>query len=383
MKRKIIYLIQVPFNKRDYKRFGLEIFMAEGFEVYVWDFTPFLNPNENHHVIPPDPIHYSKLYYFKNKMDAINSISRIDSNTFIINLISYNICTYGIFKAISKRNIPYIINMGNTTFNVPNKLIRRIFNIKPRKLFDYIFAKIPCHLLNIKPATLVCAGGEKSLTKSALINANSEVLFIHTMDYDIFLGEKKDDQARERHIVFLDQYVPFHPRVIALKVTPPTKPEEYYPALCKFFSHLERKFGLEVIIAAHPRSNYEKKADLFGKRQIVRGKTSELVRDAKLVLLHYSTTINFAVLYRNPMIFITIDTFEHKKDKRGHRIAKLAGYFKKVPVNVSKEINVDYEKELLIHEERYSKYKNDFIKMNGTENMPFWQVVCDRIKSFK
>jgi len=141
MKRKIIYLIQAPFNKRDYKRFGLEIFMAEGFEVYVWDFTPFLNPNEHNHIIPPDPIHYNKLYYFKNKMDAINSISRIDSNTFIINLISYNISTYGIFKAISKRNIPYVINMENTTFNVPNKLIRRIFNIKPRKLVDYIFAK--------------------------------------------------------------------------------------------------------------------------------------------------------------------------------------------------------------------------------------------------
>jgi hypothetical protein len=41
---KIIYLIESPFNKRDYERFGIETFIQDGFEVYVWDFTPFLRP---------------------------------------------------------------------------------------------------------------------------------------------------------------------------------------------------------------------------------------------------------------------------------------------------------------------------------------------------
>jgi hypothetical protein len=32
---KIIYLIESPFNQRDYDRFGLEIIIHDGFEVYV------------------------------------------------------------------------------------------------------------------------------------------------------------------------------------------------------------------------------------------------------------------------------------------------------------------------------------------------------------
>jgi len=40
---KIIYFTGSPFNWRDYERFGVDTFILDGFEVYVWDFTPFVH----------------------------------------------------------------------------------------------------------------------------------------------------------------------------------------------------------------------------------------------------------------------------------------------------------------------------------------------------
>ena len=44
--KKVIYIIETRFNKRDYDRFGIEILKKNGFEVEVWDFTPFLGSHE-------------------------------------------------------------------------------------------------------------------------------------------------------------------------------------------------------------------------------------------------------------------------------------------------------------------------------------------------
>jgi len=42
MIKKVIFLVEAPFNQRDFKRFGIETLMQAGFDVWVWDFTPFL-----------------------------------------------------------------------------------------------------------------------------------------------------------------------------------------------------------------------------------------------------------------------------------------------------------------------------------------------------
>ena len=39
---KIIFFIEAHFNQRDYNRFGIPVLLENGFEVEVWDFTPFL-----------------------------------------------------------------------------------------------------------------------------------------------------------------------------------------------------------------------------------------------------------------------------------------------------------------------------------------------------
>jgi len=182
--------------------------------------------------------------------------------------------------------------------------------------------------------------------------------------------------------VFLDEYFPFHPDNIHLGRKPPVTADEYYPLLCKFFNYVEEELGLNVVIAAHPRSHYDKLPDFFQGRKVIRGKTVELVKKSKLVILHDSTAANFSVLYKKPMIFVTMDRLEENVYGSGDSISSFASYFRKMPINISRNTNIDLGKEVLIYEEEYAKYKHDFIKIEGTEETPFWQVVSNKIKSF-
>ena len=381
---KIIYFIESPFNKRDYKRFGVETFIQDGFEVYVWDFTPFLHPQVDKSVIPPDHIEAKYLVRFGCNRDAIAAINRDRRNCFVISMVGYNSKSWGIFRTISKNKILYSVFISNaiphSDSNKSRKnLFKKIKRLTPKKLINYFFTRIPPALFEISASTFALAGGAKSISKMPLIGCNTHTLWIHTLDYDIYLNDRKVDQKERNIAVFLDEYGPFHPDFIHQETSPPVTPDEYYPCLCNFFDYVEEKLGLKVVIAAHPRSHYEELPDFFQGRKLIRGKTVELVKDSRLVILHCSTSINFPVLYKKPIVFITTDELE--MSIYGNYISKFASYFRKTPINISRNASIDLEKEFFIYEEGYAKYKHDFIKMDGTEDIPFWQVVSNRIKS--
>jgi hypothetical protein len=380
---KIIYLIESPFNQRDYKRFGVEIFIQAGFEVYVWDFTPFLHPQVDSSVIPPDPIEYKNFMRFNSKRDAIAAISKELENCFVVSLITYQINTFSIFRQISKNKIPYSVLITNSIPNPYSNKSKKYLYIKirrltPRKLINHFFIKIPLLLFGVSPATFALAGGARSSTNMPLINSRTEVIWIHALDYDIYLDDKENVNGGKKIAVFLDVYLPFHPDHIHSGINSSVTPDEYYPLLCNFFNYMEEELGLKVVIAAHPRSHYDKLLDFFQGRKVMREKTVELVKKSKLVILHNSTAINFSVLFKKPMIFVTMDELE--KTIHGGYISKFASYFKKTSINISKNLDIDLERELFVYEEGYAKYKHDFIKTEGTEETPFWQVVAKKIK---
>lgn len=385
---KIIYLLESPFSQRDYKRFGVEVFLNKGFQVFIYDLTPFLRPQVDAIKIN-EPSNYNNLIKFKRRSEVIAAINKQGRGCFIICLISYNVKTFCIFKSISKHDIPYAvyatasIPQPNRQMRVKNKA-REIIYLTPRKFINYMQAlltQIPPGYLKINSAMFFFVGGAKT-PKNPTVNHKTKKIWIHILDYDIYLEDKeeKNGEKREENIaVFLDEDYFFHSDYTSLGLPAPTSAEEYFPFLCNFFDYIETKLDLEVVIASHPRSHYEERPDYFHGRKVMRGATMELVKKAKLVILHSSTSINFPVLYKKPMVFVTTDRIE--KSIYGGYISKFSSYFRKIPINISKNVSVDLAKEFFIYEEGYAKYKHDFIKMDGTEEAPFWQVVSNRIKS--
>ena len=61
---RVIFLIQTPLSKRDYERFGIDIFIKSGFDVIVWDFTRLMYPNQFMKIADVDLIEYENIITF-------------------------------------------------------------------------------------------------------------------------------------------------------------------------------------------------------------------------------------------------------------------------------------------------------------------------------
>jgi hypothetical protein len=148
-----------------------------------------------------------------------------------------------------------------------------------------------------------------------------------------------------------------------------------------FFDSFEKKTGLEVVIAAHPRTLIQGQLSPWGKRQVIVGKSPLLVRDSALVLAHYSTAISFAVLWGKPILQLT--TREYVKSYRHNMFLSFSKVLDLDVVNIDdyqmKEISTD---NLFNFDEiAYAKYTNLFLKSNYSDVNNLWPDVAEKISS--
>ena len=241
---------------------------------------------------------------------------------------------------------------------------------------------LPLWCLGIRPASLMFAAGEKYMNYRYFlrfpVDKNTELLQIHALDYDIYLKEKDGPCSEKSIAVFIDVYYPFHPDYGIFKTESPVSADNYYRLLNNFFDLVEEKTGLEVIIAAHPRSDYENHPDYFKGRKCVKGKTVDLIKECRLVLAHFSVALHLANLFYKPVTFMTFSDLY--KTHEGDSLAEYAKSFNKKPVFIDKDMNIDWEQELMVSKEHYDDYRRSYIKVEGSEGLPFWQIVANKLR---
>ncbi|SVE26636.1 uncharacterized protein METZ01_LOCUS479490, partial [marine metagenome] len=155
--------------------------------------------------------------------------------------------------------------------------------------------------------------------------------------------------------------------------------------LRNFFNKVEKETECIVNIAAHPGYDGSSYPEEFGKRLTIVDKTMEMVGRSNFVMNHCSTAVSFAVIFRKPIIFLTLNPdeelvgFHFERDYNS--IENMASWFGKVPINIEDyPIDLDWEKELKINEDLYLNYKNSFLIAKGTEEINSWQIVANRLK---
>ena len=95
--------------------------------------------------------------------------------------------------------------------------------------------------------------------------------------------------------------------------------------------------GIKIIIAGHHASKYERFPKYFNRREVIYGKTGELIKHCEFAITRGSTAINFAIIYNKPIIFYTTKECEvHEDIKNG--ILSYSACFNKKPVNID---NID------------------------------------------
>ncbi len=387
MIKSIIFLTGQYFTERDYLRYGVELLQENGFEVSVWDLSFFLFPETIDSIKSASGIFDNEnIIRFESAKKVVTAIRKENHETYFLDLIFYTPQTMIIFKAISRVGCKYgctgIYSIGIFPQADNNMAYEKIFpKVIIKKIIHKIFQKylkISLKLFGINYASYYAIAGGRLTSASAPIIGNSTYIqHIHAPDYDSFLKHKNSNESKydSASIVFIDQYLPYHPDFLLSKQSVEIDVEQYYEDLRIFFNKIESLTQNKVVIAAHPKANYKGKEHLFDQRKIVYGHNSmDLIRNSNLILIHYSRSINFAVIFRKPILFLTSNMLNKSV---GSYINVLAKRFKVSPVNIS---DIDNKIELpRVDKELYDKYFSDFIKKPDTKEELFWQQVANHI----
>lgn len=217
----------------------------------------------------------------------------------------------------------------------------------------------------VKPYDLVFAAGRSA----AAVHPNAKrTVRINLCDYDLFqeIAKNAKRAVDGRYCVFLDNAQAHNPD-IGVEGMPYIDKARYFASLNRFFKLTEERFGLPVVIAAHPKSDYP--PDLFEGRRILKDLTPQLVRDADLVLCHHSTAIGYAVLARKPLLFFyTGEMGTLYAETRIRPMRGFAGYLGAPVLDADALRSAAEIPDAVVDERRYEDYRYDFLTNRGTEH---------------
>lgn len=198
------------------------------------------------------------------------------------------------------------------------------------------------------------------------IDINSaELIEINSSDYDNYLMIKeKPEDNEDKYILFLDEYLPFHPDFAMLGIKT-VEPENYYRILNEYFDRLEKKYGLRVVIAAHPKAELYLKNDFFNGRELIFNRTGDLVRNCHFVVAHMSTSISYAILFKKVIIFAVTNDIANIMQQQAAFINNLATVLEAKVINMDDDSLIDIDP-LSYSELRYNEYKNAYLTTSST-----------------
>ena len=357
--RKIIIFTQSKFTERDYNRFGVDYFTKNNFQVIIYDLTKILKS-----------LNYINTYtqsdtYNNSQVKFVQSIEDLESKLVIEkdNSILFAMCWLSLFQKeiflfqlLSKYKIQYC------QFRLAILPDIRSWHIR---ILSKIYYNFKTHLIynQINPANLILLAGRKAnlqigvkkCIKTKKINCGS-------FDYNIFLDncliENETNSFCYPEIVFIDQFWPTHPDFDGNEIL---NSEFYYLKVNAFLNKLEQQFNMTCAVALHPRNNSENN---FIKYKGYKDQTHELIKHAKIVVAHHSTSLSFAVLYNKPIIHITFlkikNTIEHKYIKRISKLLNTSIYF--IDKNEDFKIKIPS-----VFENKYKDYIQNFLIDNSRD----------------
>ena len=387
MTRKVIFFLGNCFSQNDYKRFGFKIFKERGYKVEGWDFTPWLNYNYYNKYKNYKLNTYKNYKTLKNSTEIYKAISRLSSSDIIIDLflITKN---KKIFYNLKKKNIMIgTLTLGNMP-NIKNFSFFRKFLIKislilnnPYKKIYNLSKKIFSLFINffkqnnIIPCIDFIIVGGKNWKDSINYRFSNKISIIkaHSFDYDRYL-ERKSKNNIYKYSVFLDEDMPFHSDYEYLGIKPYCNADIYYREINNFFSDYEKKTGLKVIIAACPRTDYKKRNNPYNNRKIISNSAASLVKNAKHVFIHMSTSVNFAILFKKPVIIINSNNYDKLIAQAS--INNLCKEISAKKINISKTLPDSYDN-LKINKKKYEFFKERYIKEKNTPEKFIWDIFCN------
>ncbi len=389
-KNKIIF---VHFNRFldnfDWKRYELDL-LSKSYLVEVHVLINLVHPhlkNKNYNKFNKN----KKIKIFKNLDEWRKKIDDYQKKYhFIFQTFPYNFIALKIFQIVKKKGFKTsIIYINNLPTYSDYKISTNTFENFRKKFLSAIFR--PKHsLATIKKILIICLfrifknyfntdfsiiGGYKKSDFSS-----SKTIKINSWDYSKTLRKSSRTGNKKNYILYLSDGETRYQSDSQLWNTERVENSELYlKKLNLFFNKIEKKYNLEILIAAHPRSNPKLRRDLeLGKRKSFYGKTFELTKNAKFVMSWGSTALSYAVLLEKPILFI-FSSSQQKKNVSGNKFANFfAGILNCKRYDIDNYLDTEKECFNAVDQKSYEKYKKNFIVNKA--NKQNYKILIENLK---
>jgi hypothetical protein len=398
-KNLLIFLYPFNFKHFDYDRYECK-YLKKDFQLEIHDFNKILYP---HFMISnkENVVNY-KFYTSFNTVSEwekylnkkIIKFNKIGLKIFVLNFIQND--TFSSFKILRIIKKLKIIRVDIKSPGLPayshdlNFLIKNLFDFKykfkqliyrSRYTFEnfkiIIYRTILNNIIRVfykaKPDFLLVAG-RKYINE---IKEKHSIINFNTWDYSRFLRlSKYNNFLKENYAVYLANPGPENISDSQFWKTKHTHTLDWYKSLNAFFSNIEKKYKLKVVIALHPKAKPEKRHPYLKYRRSYYNKTLELVKNSMFVITYDSTSTSYAVIYNKPIYFIYSNELKKNPSslKYSLYLSNMLG---------SKTINIDEYKvsdlKLLCSKRKYKNYIKDYLTNHNSKKTNY-KIISNLLK---
>jgi len=364
--KKVIYICYDPLTARIERDWYMGYLIEKGIAVEYCDCSSIFFP----HVEFTDRLDRDYVTKVRD-YDHLESLLKREENrdTSYVMLVTYEFRAFKLYRLLTRYNCRlYFIRWA--VFPHKNRIISKLAKVPVHpfsyaaRVLDKIFIMITKKTGLKKPFEKVFYAGAAALPAKGESIKNVP---INMCDYDNFILSKNSPNtlAGTEYAVFLDVNLPFHPD-LGFVNRGYVNSRKYFDSINRFFRFVESKYGVEVVIAAHPSSDYQ--GDLFEGRKVIKHVTFVLVRDAQFVISHHSASINYAILNKKPIVYIYTDEMNRLySDSTMPTIKGSAEFLGAAIYNVDSVASADEVTIISVDEERYDAYRYMFLTSRETE----------------
>ncbi len=195
-------------------------------------------------------------------------------------------------------------------------------------------------------------------------------------DHIFHIREELDQLDQKETCVFLDTNLMFHPDMVRLVGNNPFDKEKYFSSLKSLFKAIQSELKLEPVVALHPSASEADYQDFLPETTLIKGHTIREVYQARMVLMHGSTSSMYAAYFGKPLrTLVSNEILASERFREG--IREWSKEFGIDPLNIDtfnvSEISSDL---LWKNSETYESIVNKYLTPEGN-NTPYYKDILD------
>ena len=391
---KIVVLINQNLNRTNFERFNLKLNKQSHLNIKYWCILPLYNNDLF--------IEYEKKEYrskkdknfinLKSYLEIYKNLKKINKDTYFLNQSGDNFQSFliGLVMRLKGCKILKKIEYYNCTTNRGSflKRLSRLYEFgliftltKILKSFFSLAKNIFLNVFTLKPDYYIIENQEMA---DELYNKKiNKVIKANSSTFSTFYKTRSKNNSKN-YFVFIDSEIEnsFESKVLNNRHDILNK-EKYWKCLNEIFDELSKKFGINVKIAAHFRRGNN---NIPIKKKFYFDQTLNLIKNSKFVVAHNSSAIDWAVLFKKPILILNFELFDSIALINRDSIKFFCDTLSLKSINVDLNYNFKLKKNmsslLKINTKKYQKFSKFQLnyKTNQFPHLSQWEILYNYFK---